>query len=81
MWKGQAIHSQDGKGNDMLIESKAATPEEMRDDIVKYLKYQASVNRSRSRLAKSKRATKEGSDKAEILEFVAREIAAIVIKS
>ncbi len=81
MWKGSAVHSQDGKGNDMLIESKAATPEEMRDDIVKYLKYQASLKRSSARISNLKTAVKEHNAKAEILEFVAKEIAAIVIKS
>lgn len=61
----------------MLIESKAATPEEMRDDIVKYLKYQASVKRSQARIKKSVMLDEA---KAEILEFVTKEIAAIVIK-
>lgn len=61
----------------MLIESKAATPEEMRDDIVKYLKYQASVKRSQARIKKSAMLDEA---KAEILEFVTKEIAAIVIK-
>lgn len=65
----------------MLIESKAATPEEMRDDIVKYLKYQASLKRSSARLAVTKARSKEDTHKADILEFVAAEIAAIIIKS
>lgn len=65
----------------MIMESKAATPEEMRDDIVKYLKYQASLKRSSARTSSLKTAAKEHNAKAEILEFVASQIAAIVIKS
>ena len=65
----------------MLIESKAATPEEMRDDIVKYLKYQASLKRSQCRLANRKTAKTAFILQSEILEFAAKEIAAIVIKS
>ena len=64
----------------MLIESKAATPEEMRDDIVKYLKYQASIKRSQSNIANRKTAKSRFILQSEILEFVAKEIAAIVIK-
>lgn len=56
----------------MLIESKAATPEEMRDDIVKYLNYQASLKRSQARIAVTKTVSKENAHKAEILEFVAK---------
>lgn len=65
----------------MLIESKAATPEEMRDDVVKYLKYQASLKRSQARIANKKSLAVIDNAKADILEFVANEIAAIVIKS
>lgn len=64
----------------MLIESKAATPEEMRDDIVKYLKYQASIKRSQARISNKKTTAKIDNAKADSLEFVANEIAAIVIK-
>ena len=64
----------------MLIESKAATPEEMRDDIVKYLKYQASIKKSQARITNRKRLTKLNNAKADTLEFVAKEIAAIIIK-
>ena len=64
----------------MLIESKAATPEEMRDDIVKYLKYQASIKRSQSNIANRKTAKSRFILQSEILEYVAKEIAAIVIK-
>lgn len=65
----------------MLIESKAATPEEMRGDIVKYLKYQASLKRNQARMCTLKTSAKEHNAKAEILEFIAKEISAIVIKS
>jgi hypothetical protein len=64
----------------MLIESKAATPEEMRDDIVKYLKYQASIKRSQAIIADRKTTKSRFILQSEILEFVAKEIAAIVIK-
>ncbi len=64
----------------MLIESKAATPEEMRDDIVKYLKYQASIKRNQCALANRKTAKSRFILQSEILEFVAKEIEAIVIK-
>lgn len=65
----------------MLIESKAATPEEMREDIVKYLNYQASVKRSQCALA-AKKTSKAGFElQAKTFEFAAKEIAAIVIKS
>ncbi len=64
----------------MLIESKAATPEEMRDDIVKYLKWQASNRRSAARLAYKKTVAKDANMVADAYEFVAKEIAAIVIK-
>jgi hypothetical protein len=64
----------------MLIESKAATPEEMRDDIVKYLKYQASIKRSQARITNRQGLAKLDSAKADILEFVAKEIEGIVIK-
>lgn len=64
-----------------MLKSNAATPQEMRDDIVKYLKYQASIKRSQSALATRKTA-KAGFDlQAKTFEFAASEIAAIVIKS
>jgi hypothetical protein len=65
----------------MNIESKAATPEEMRDDIVKYLKYQHIVKSSQARLAKAKRVKANFELQAKTFEFAANEIAAIVIKS
>lgn len=65
----------------MLIESKAATPEEMRDDIIKYLNYQASVKRSQCTLASRKTAKAGFELQAKTFEFAAKEIAAIVIKS
>lgn len=64
----------------MIIKCQAKTPEEMKSDIVKYLNYQASVKRSQARIANGKRVAKTENDKAEVLEFVAKEIAAIVIE-
>ena len=65
----------------MLIESKAATPEEMRDDLVKYLKYQAQLKRCQCALANRKTAKSNFTLQASTFEFAANQIAAIVIKS
>jgi hypothetical protein len=64
----------------MLIHSKASTPEEMRDDIVKYLNYQASIKRSQCALANRKTAKAGFELQAKTFEFAAKEIAAIVIE-
>lgn len=65
----------------MLIESKAATSEEMRDDIVKWLKYQASIKSSQARIAIRVKAKLVATIEAEAYEFAAKQIASIVIKS
>lgn len=63
----------------MIIKSNAATPEEMRDNIVEYLKYQASIKRSQSALAKRKTAKAGYNLQAETFEFAAKSISEIVI--
>lgn len=65
----------------MMLVSKATTPEEMRDDIIKWLKHQATLKRNQARIASRKTAAKEDTAKAEVLDWAAKEIAAIVIKS
>lgn len=65
----------------MKMESNATTPEKMRDDIVHWLTYQASIKRGQARIANLKTTAKEETAKAEVLDWAAKEISAIVIKS
>lgn len=57
-----------------MLTSKAKTPEELRKQIVEYLKHQASIYRSASTLAERKKVKSEAIAKSDCLMFMAKSI-------
>jgi hypothetical protein len=64
-----------------MIVIKADTPTEMRDAIVKWLNYSATVKRTNARIARTKTFANEQNKAADVYEGAAKFIADITIET